>query len=134
MPKPTCQAHNKAGQPCRRAASTGGYCLAHDPEKAAERAAIGRTAGQASGALRTLARQKTMALARLGVDSLPDLGSVEAVQTYLVSIAARVESGALTPRQASALTAVVRLSKDMLALETDIKLLDALEQTKGRAR
>ncbi len=134
MPTPTCQAHNKAGHPCRRPASTGGYCLAHDPEKAAERAAIGRTAGQASGALRLLAREKVAAIARLGVDTLPDLSTVEKVQAYLVSIAARVEAGSLTPRQATALMGVVRMAKDMLALETDIKLLDALEQTKKGAR
>jgi hypothetical protein len=133
MPKTTCQAQNRAGQPCRRPASTGGWCAAHDPTKTEERAALGRTAGQASGALRSLEAEKR-AIARLGVDTLPDLSTVQKVQAYLVSIAARVEAGALTPRQASALTAVVRLSKDMLALETDIKLLEELEQAKKGKR
>jgi hypothetical protein len=134
MPTTACQAQNRAGQPCRRPASPGGWCTAHDPAKGEERAALGRIAGQASGALRSLAAEKHAAIARLGVDTLPDLSTVQKVQAYLVSIAARVEAGTMTPRQASALTAVVRLSKDMLALETDIKLLEELEAAKKGQR
>lgn len=134
MPKTICRAQNRAGQPCRRPASQGGWCTAHDPGKAEERTALGRTAGKASGALRSLAAEKHAAIARLGVDTLPDLSTVQKVQAYLVSIAARVESGALTPKQATALAAVVRLSKDMLALETDIKLLEELEAAKKGKR
>jgi hypothetical protein len=134
MPTTTCRAHSKAGSPCRRPASPGGWCTAHDPAKGQERAALGRQAGQASGALRSLAAEKVAAIARLGVDTLPDLSSVQAVQAYLVSVAARVESGALTTKQGTALAGLVRLSKDMLALETDIKLLEELEQAKKRSR
>jgi hypothetical protein len=91
-----CQAQNRPGQPCRRPASPGGWCTAHDPPKAEERTALGRTAGRASGALRSLAAEKVAAIARLGVDTLPDLSTVQKVQAYLVSIAARVEAGTLT--------------------------------------
>jgi hypothetical protein len=111
-----------------------GRCANHEPSLAEEQSAHRREGGKLRASQRALAAEKVAAIARLGVDTLPDLSTVHKVQAYLVSIAARVEAGILTPRQATALTAVVRLSKDMLALETDIKLLEELEQAKKGKR
>ena len=129
-----CGAPKLDGTPCRMRPTSTGRCTNHESSLAEAQALTRKQGGQLRASQRALAAEKVAAIARLGVDALPDLSSVQKVQAYLVSIAARVEAGTLTPRQASALTAVVRLSKDMLALETDIKLLEELEQAKKRSR
>jgi len=130
-----CTGLTKAGDPCRmRPLAGSASCWNHSQGLEDTRTAHRREAGRLRASQRALDAEKTAAMAKLGVTSLPDLSTVQKVQAYLVSIAARVEAGTLTPRQASALTAVVRLSKDMLALETDIKLLEELEQAKKGRR
>lgn len=45
--KRKCRSTTKAGKPCRAWARTSGYCQAHDPELASERAAWRKSGGKA---------------------------------------------------------------------------------------
>jgi hypothetical protein len=71
-------------------------------------------------------------VARLGIDELlPDLADVERVQTYITSVAVRVENRTLSPQHGNTLATLIRLSKDMISLKTEIALLEKLEAGDG---
>jgi hypothetical protein len=52
---------------------------------------------------------------------------VDACRGFLVGVAGKVLNRELSPAAANALTGIVRASKELLALETDIRLAEQLE-------
>ncbi|MEX2222667.1 MAG: hypothetical protein WEG40_12800 [Candidatus Rokuibacteriota bacterium] len=72
-------------------------------------------------------------MVKLGVDApLPSLASVDECRTFLVGVARGVLAHELSPAAANALTSIVRASKELLALETDIRLAEQLDQLEPR--
>jgi hypothetical protein len=103
--------------------------MSHDPGRSEERTAERSRAGKLRAAHAALARRKAELVAKYGIQGeLPTLDSVEAMGTYLATVAARIETRQLTPAQANSLVGVVRMAKDLLALGIDVKLAEMLEQ------
>ncbi len=131
-----CLGSTKTNKPCRMQPTGSGYCLNHQPGRDAERHANRSKAGKLARAREALQRAKQDAMVELGIEGeLPDLETVESCQAYIASVAARVESRAISPQQANALAGLVRLSKDLIGLSVDVKLAERLaeiEQTGGR--
>lgn len=132
-----CVDTTKVGRPCRARPVAGSTrCLSHAPERASVRAEQRRKGGQLVQARRALAKAKSDAIAKFGIETpLPTLDSVDSARDFLVGVAGKVLKHEISPAAGNCLVAVVRASKELLALETDIKLaeqLDALDDVKGR--
>jgi len=124
-----CPTPTRGGGVCKMRPTSSGYCLNHEPSRAEARQAERSRGGKLARARQALAKAKSEAIAKLGVDEeLPDLADVERCQRYLVTVAQRVESRALSPMQANSLVGIVKLSKDLLGLQLDIKLAERLEE------
>ena len=128
----SCPATTLAGGACRMRPTQSGWCLSHDPGRAEERTAQRRAGGALTAARKALAKAKADTVAKLGlVADLPSLDEIDSCQKYLVGVAARVESRALSPAAGNTLVNVVRLAKDLLALSLDAKLAAMLEEQGG---
>ena len=111
-----CPALRKDGQPCRAAAGASGFCVGHDPASAEARAKGGRHTGRAARALRLLPER------------------LRPVADMLASALVEVHSGALEPRQASAMAAVAgALVRVVQAgeMEERVRALEAQAEKKG---
>ena len=129
----SCPMKTRAGAQCRMKPLQTGYCLAHDPGRAEERTEQRRRGGSLTQARKALAKAKADAVAKHGlVADLPSLDEIDSCQKYLVGVAARVESRALSPAAGNTLVNVVRLAKDLLALSLDAKLAQMLEEQEAR--
>jgi hypothetical protein len=91
-----CKARNKAGKPCRAAATAGGLCFFHaNPNKASE---LGRVGG----------RRKGHAIAE-SADPLTRLDTALAVRDTVDRLIADVYSGKVHPRMAAGLAPLLNL-------------------------
>lgn len=111
-----CVSTRRGGSPCGAAPLPGSaYCFAHDPEKAAERAAARERGGRNSAAI---VRMRGLVPPRL-------VGVYDRLEKAL----ADVETGALDPKQATAMAA---LSRAMVAVLQAGELEERVRNLEGR--
>jgi hypothetical protein len=124
-----CTAMTAAGTPCRAyAMSEKAFCLTHDPEREATRTLQRRKGGSVRQAQKALAKARIDALAKFGItEPIPDLDDIEACRRFLLAIAGKVLQGSISPAAANALSTIVRVSKELLSLEVDVKLAEQLD-------
>lgn len=119
-----CPALRKDGQPCRGTVGASGYCVGHDPASAAARAKGGRNTRRAVRAVRRLPER------------------LRPVADMLASALEEVHSGALEPRQASAMAAVAgalvrvtqagEMEERVRALEAQAARVERMEESGGK--
>lgn len=117
-----CTATNKDGSPCNAQATRGAFCPWHDPALAEERAEARRKGGrQRSNAAR--ARKALTNDARDLVD----------VRARLMGALEKVETGELSPAQATAMAALSRAITAVVQVGEFEERLAALEAQTGLA-
>jgi hypothetical protein len=99
-----CKAKTKAGNPCRAAATAGGFCFFHaNPNKASE---LGRVGGR-----------KRRILASESSESVPIPNSVKELRDLTAQLIRDVYAGRLHPRVATGLAALLNLQVRVLELK-----------------
>jgi hypothetical protein len=135
MQKTLCRALKQDGSPCRMRPLPSGLCWNHDEGNAQARQTARRKGGSLTQARKALAKAKTDAVARFGLEEpLPDLADVQACRRFLVGVAGKVLQQQISPAAANALTGIVRASKELLSLEVDIKLAEQLDALDAKDR
>jgi hypothetical protein len=112
-----CQGHRQDGQPCRVRALTGaGFCFAHDPASADQRAQARRRGGQNRATSR---RAQKLMPARL-----------QPIFARLEKALEQTHEGRLDPKTA---TAMAQLARALVAVLTRGELEARLRELEGRA-
>src|SRR4051812_23126025 len=114
---PHCQGQRRDGQPCTAPmVQADGYCFAHSPARAAERAAVQARGGHNRGAI---VRLRGLCPPRL-------VGAFAQLEKAL----GEVHDGTLEPAQA---TAMASLARAMVAVLSAGELEERLRELEGRA-
>jgi hypothetical protein len=141
VPEPTntaghCPGVTKAGAPCQMKPTADGWCMQHSPHRVEQRQASTKKGGSVRQAQKALVRARQEAIEKFGItEPIPDMADIEACRHFLVAVAGKVLQGSLSPAAANALSTIVRVSKELLSLEVDVKLaaqLDALDAKERR--
>jgi hypothetical protein len=124
-----CSATTKTGEPCRMAPTADGLCFAHSPAHAANRKAASGRGGSLATARKKLDRARADAIEKFKIVApIPNLHDIDACRAFLVKVAQMVLQGSITPAAANSLSTIVRVSKELLATEIDVKLAEKLEE------
>jgi hypothetical protein len=122
-----CASTNKAGAGCRMRPRSGDrFCYVHSPVVVEERRAANKRGGTVRGARAALAAAKTNAIAKYGLDELPDLDDVASIQKFIAAIVAGVAGRRISSAQGNTLLQAARLAKDLAGLKLDVLLAEQL--------
>ena len=111
-----CQAHTKAGKPCRAAATAGGRCFFHaNTNKAAE---LGRMGGLKNRHI----------VADAAVPALPPLDSAVAVRNAIAQVFSDLYAGRISPKVASSLASLLGLELRAIDLWDLVQEFEALKK------
>lgn len=137
MEEKQCRSLTKTGKPCRMRPLASGVCWTHtrDPEVIEARQNARRKGGSLMQARKALAKAKHDTIAKFGItEPLPSLDSVESARVFLVGVAGKVLKREISPAAGNCLASILRASKELLALETDIKLAEQLDALDAKDR
>lgn len=117
MQRPRCKAKTKSGEACRSFSIDGrGYCFAHDPARASQRAVARREGGHSKASTVRASRQWIATGKRFDPHDLPAL---------LLGLADAVVAGEVEPSRA---LAFATLCKTAVSLSEHIEVLNRLQE------